>query len=151
MLHPKNVIFGVEPRSGNVFSIVEEYYAVKAHRLIAGLTNLVLYLFSIPNLIDNDKRTVTLSSCLEAIKNMEKTKNNRSNAGHYMIASEFNSSGVLAYRVRFPSFMFEVRKSYIYNTSGNDSAKVLETAVAFRDSTINSWLKDKLNILSPPS
>jgi hypothetical protein len=109
----------------------------------------VLYLFSIPNLIDNDKRTVTLSSCLEAIKNMEKTQNNRSNAGHYMIASEFNSSGVLAYRVRFPSFMFEVRKSYIFTTSGNESAKVLETAVAFRDSTINSWLKEKLDIITP--
>lgn len=128
----------------NVFSIVEKYYAIKAHRLIAGLTNLVLYLFSIPKLIDNDRRTVTLSSCLDAIKNMEETKNNRANAGHYMIASEFDSSGVLAYRVRFPSFMFEGRKSYIFTTSGNDSAKVLETAVAFRDSTINSWLKDKL-------
>jgi len=62
-----------------------------------------------------------------------------------MIASELNSSGVLAYRVRFPSFLFETRKSHIFNTNGNNSAEVLKTAVAFRDSTINSWLKNQLS------
>lgn len=126
----------------NVFSIVDKYYAAKAHRLIAGLTSLVTYLFSVPNLVDNDNRTVTLSSCLEAIKNMEENKNNRSTAGHYMVASELNSSGVLAYRVRFPSFMFEGRKSSIFNTSDIGPEGALKAAVAFRDSTINSWLKD---------
>lgn len=101
-------------------------------------------LFSIPYFVGNDRRTVTLSSCLDAIKNMEETKNNRSTAGHYMIASELSSSGVLTYRVRFPSFMFETRKSHIFNINGNDSAEVLKSAVAFRDSTINEWLKSKL-------
>ena len=128
----------------SIFSTVKEYYAIKAHRLVQGLTLLVMFLFSVPNLVDNDKRTVTLSSCLEAIKNMEESKNNRSTAGHYMIASELNSSGVLIYRVRFPSFMFETRKSYIFSTNGNNSAEALKSAVDFRDSTINDWLRSKL-------
>jgi hypothetical protein len=50
----------------NVFSIVEKYYTVKAHRLALGLTNLVMCLFSIPYFVGIDRRTVTLSSCLDA-------------------------------------------------------------------------------------
>jgi hypothetical protein len=130
----------------NMFFNVEKYYAVKGHRLIPGLTNLVTYIFSVPNLVDNEKRKVTLSMCLDAIKNMEIMKNNRSTAGYYMIASELAQSGVLVYRVRFPSFMFEVRKSFIFNTSDLGSDGALKAAVAFRDSTINSWLRDNINI-----
>jgi hypothetical protein len=119
---------------------VFNFYKVKAHLLLPGLTALVKYLYSLPTFNANQERRLPELTVLEHIDNMLLAKNIRYECGHYIITSETTSSG-LAYRVRLPAFMYGKRSSTMFYASQSSPSGALTQAVQHRENTIRQWLR----------
>lgn len=127
----------------NALIVLNTYISVSAHLLIPGLISLVHFVFSIPTYLGPEGKSVTLSMVLAQIELKLSEMNARTSSGQYMITAENTPQG-MAYRVRFPAFMFGKIRSAQFLCKHSCPVQALADAVSHRDTVINDWLTDKL-------